>query len=68
MAPKPQGLNNKKELNYLRNPLEEFEPKPRLFDTGWHLFYLGMNSADRQDLAPTYLLNQTRSSLGTYMN
>jgi hypothetical protein len=68
MAPKPQGLNNKKEPNYLRNPLEEFEPKPRPFDMSWHLFCLGLNSADRQDLVPPYLLNQTRSSLGTYMN
>jgi hypothetical protein len=32
MAPKPLGLNNKKELNYLRNPLEKFEPEPKPFD------------------------------------
>jgi hypothetical protein len=30
---KTNGLNNKKEPNYLRNTLEKFEPKPRLFDT-----------------------------------
>jgi hypothetical protein len=33
MVPKPYGLNNKKEPNYLRNTLEKFEPKPRPFDT-----------------------------------
>jgi hypothetical protein len=33
MEPKPHGLNNKKELNYLRNTLEKLEPKPRPFDT-----------------------------------
>jgi hypothetical protein len=33
MAPKPYGLNNKKEPNYLRNTLEKFEPQPRQFDT-----------------------------------
>jgi hypothetical protein len=32
MAPKPLGLNNKKELNYLRNTLEKFEPEPKPFD------------------------------------
>jgi hypothetical protein len=32
MAPKPLGLNIKKEPNYLRNPLEKFEPEPNSFD------------------------------------
>jgi hypothetical protein len=32
MAPKPLGLNIKKEPNYLRNPLEKLEPEPNLFD------------------------------------
>jgi hypothetical protein len=44
MAPKPLGLNNKKELNYLRNTLEKFEPKPKPFDMILHLFCLGVNS------------------------
>jgi hypothetical protein len=30
--PKPLGLNNKKEPNYLRNTLEKFEPDPKPFD------------------------------------
>jgi hypothetical protein len=32
MAPKPLGLSIKKELNYLRNPLEKIEPEPKSFD------------------------------------
>jgi hypothetical protein len=48
MAPKPLGLNNKKELNYLRNPLEKFEPKPKPVDMIWHPFCLGVNSVTTQ--------------------
>jgi hypothetical protein len=44
MAPKPLGLNNKKEPNYLRKPLEKFEPEPKPFDMIWHPFCLGENS------------------------
>jgi hypothetical protein len=32
MEPKPLGMNIKKEPNYLRNPLEKFEPEPKRFD------------------------------------
>jgi hypothetical protein len=32
MAAKTLGLNIKKEPNYLRNPLEKFEPEPKPFD------------------------------------
>jgi hypothetical protein len=32
MAPKPLGLNIKKGPNYLRNPLEKFEPELKPFD------------------------------------
>jgi hypothetical protein len=39
MAPKPLGLNTKKVPNYLRKPLEKFEPEPKPFDitfvSGW---------------------------------
>jgi hypothetical protein len=68
LAPKPLGPNNKKWPNYLRHPLEKFEPKPRPFDKGWHQFCLGVNSADRSDLALTYLVTQGKSSLGTHTN
>jgi hypothetical protein len=44
MAPKPLGLNIKKEPNYLRNPLEKFEPEPKPFDMISHPFCLGVNS------------------------
>jgi hypothetical protein len=33
MAPKPLGLNTKKEPNYLKNPLEKVETEPKPFDT-----------------------------------
>jgi hypothetical protein len=32
MVPKPLGLNTKKVPNYLRKPLEKFEPEPKPFD------------------------------------
>ena len=52
MAPKPLGLNTKKEPNYIRNPLEKFEPEPKPVDMH---FCLGVNSADRPNLVPAYL-------------
>jgi hypothetical protein len=33
MAPKPLGLNIKKEPNHLKTPLEKFELEPNSFDT-----------------------------------
>jgi hypothetical protein len=44
MAPKPLGLNIKKEPNHLRNLLEKFKPEPNSFDTIWQHFFLGVNS------------------------
>jgi hypothetical protein len=32
MTPKPLGLNTKKVPNYLRKPLEKFEPEPKPFE------------------------------------
>jgi hypothetical protein len=48
MAPKPLGLNIKKEPNYLRNTLEKIEPEPNSFDMIWHHFCLGVNSETTQ--------------------
>jgi hypothetical protein len=48
MAPKPLGLNIKKEPNHLRNPLEKFEPEPNSFDTIWQHFCLRVNSETTQ--------------------
>jgi hypothetical protein len=58
MAPKPLGLNTKKEPNYLRNPLEKFEPEPKPFDTIWHHFCLEGEQWDNPDLASAYLPSQ----------
>jgi hypothetical protein len=52
MTPKPLGLNIKKEPNYLRNPLENFEPKPNSFVMIWHHFCLGVNSETTQIWRP----------------
>jgi hypothetical protein len=68
LAPKPLGPNNKKWPNYSRHTPEKFETKLGSFDMVWHLFLSLVNSADRQDLVPAYLLSYARSSLGTHMN
>jgi hypothetical protein len=57
LAPKPLGPNNKKWPNYPRHTPEKFEAKLGSFDTVWHPFCRGVNRADRQDLAPPYLLS-----------
>jgi hypothetical protein len=58
----------KRKPNYPRHTSEKFETNPEPFDTIWHQFCRGLNSADTTDLAPPYLPNQTQSSLGTHMN
>jgi hypothetical protein len=68
LAPNPHGPIDKKEPNYPRHTLEKLESKPEPFDMVSHKFCLGLNSIDNPDLAPPYLPNQTRSSLGTHMN
>jgi hypothetical protein len=52
MAPKPLGLNTKKVPNYLRKPLEKFEPEPKQFDMNWHHFCLGVDSKTTQIWRP----------------
>jgi hypothetical protein len=62
----PQSPNIKVAPKYPRNTLKKFEIKPKLFDTTWHRFCLGLDSADRAIFRPSYLLTQAISSLGAH--
>jgi hypothetical protein len=62
----PQSPNIKVAPKYPRNTLTKFEINPKSFDTIWHEFCLGLNSADRAGFTPQYLLTQAISSLGTH--
>jgi hypothetical protein len=62
----PQSPNIKVVPKYPRNTLVNFETKLKSFDMIWHGFCLGLNSADKADFTPQYLLTQTISSLRTH--
>jgi hypothetical protein len=61
-----QSPNMKVAPKYRRHALVKFKIKAKSFDTIWHGFCLVLNSVDKANFTPPYLLTQTISSLGTH--